>query len=366
MTARPPVVLNLISSLGIGGAERLLIDTLRVSQGDPGVTYIAAIMNEAVNPGFLAELEASGAPVYRLNRREGHLHPKYLGALLAIIDRHKVDVIHTHNEGSRSWAMAARLLRPRLKLVYTVHSHDNAESITGLKRFAYTRLIDATVAISAFVAETAKVLRPKRLLLVPNGVSLERFRAIPRRPAADKTFHIVNVARFIRFKGQDVLIEALGIARARGLDVRCTFVGTIAEQDFFDELTAAVERSGLKDAVTFEIGRTDIETFFATADAFVLSSRDEGFGIALVEAMAAGLPVIAPKVGGAAEIVEHEVSGLHFRASDASDLAAALMRLAGDGDLRQRLVTGGLARAAAYDIRTMAGSLRDLYASLIG
>ena len=364
MNAGAPVVLNLISSLGIGGAERLLIDTVRVSSGDAGISYVVAIMNEAVNAGFLAELEATGAPVYRLNRREGHLHPKYLKDLLAIVDRHAVDVIHTHNEGSRTWGMAVKLLRPRVKLVYTVHSHDNAESITGLKRLAYAKLVDATVAISDFVAGTAHVLRPKHLVTIANGVSLDRFRGMERQPGGDGVFRIVNVARFIRFKGQDVLIDALALTRARGLDVRCTLVGTIAEQAFFDELTAQVARAGLDKVVRFECNRSDIETFFADADAFVLSSRDEGFGIVLIEAMAAGLPVIAPKVGGAAEIVEHEVSGLHFRASDAADLAAAIQRLAGDRGMQRRLVAGGLVRAAAYDIRRMAAELRALYRGL--
>lgn len=365
MNRSAPVVLNLISSLGIGGAERLLIDTIRVSAQDAGVTYIAAIMNEAVNPGFFAELEATGVPVYRLERREGHLHPKYLKALLAIVDRHGVDVIHTHNEGSRTWGMAVKLVRPRVKLVYTVHSHDNAESITGLKRLAYSRLIDATVAISDFVAGTATVLNPRRLVTIPNGVNLDRFAGLEREPAGGGVFTIVNVARFIRFKGQDVLIEALALARARGLDARCIFVGTIAEQEFFDELAAQVTRAGLGDAVRFEIGRSDIETFFAEADAFVLSSRDEGFGIVLIEAMAAGLPVIAPKVGGAAEIVVDGESGLHFRASDPADLSEAIQRMAGDRSLQRRLADGGRARAATYDIRRMAGQLRDLYRSLV-
>lgn len=72
--------------------------------------------------------------------------------LLRIIRKHRVSIIHTHNEGSRAWGMLAKLLSPGVKLVYTIHSHDNADSITGLKRLAYTWLVDATVAISAFVA----------------------------------------------------------------------------------------------------------------------------------------------------------------------------------------------------------------------
>lgn len=365
MAKRPVAVLHLISSLGIGGAERLLIDTLHAAKDDPAITYIAAVMNEAVDAGFFAEIKASGAPVYRLNRREGHISPRYLRDLLAIIDRHKIDVIHTHNEGSRSWGMLAKLLRPRLKLVYTIHSHDNAASITGLKRVAY-RLVDASVAISRFVAETAGVLKPKNLTLVPNGIRLDRFAAVAPRPAQDGLFRIVNVARFIPFKGQDVLIEALALARQQGSYIRCTFIGTIAEQPFFDRLQRMVGELGLAEQVSFAVDRSDIETFFADADAFVLSSRDEGFGIALVEAMAAGLPVVAPKIGGAAEIVVDGVSGLHFTASDAGDLAEKLVLLAKNTPLRQQLMIGGRARAKTYDIRTMAASLRALYERLTG
>lgn len=158
--------------------------------------------------------------------------------------------------------------------------------------------------------QTAEVLKPRNLTLVPNGVALDRFRSIPR-PAPAATFRLLNVARFIPFKGQDVLIEALHICAGRGLNLNCTFVGTIADQEFYDRLQTQVERHGLRSRVRFEVGRSDVETFMAKADAFVLSSRDEGFGVALVEAMA-GLPVISAKVGGAAEIVQDGISGLRF------------------------------------------------------
>lgn len=361
MSAGAPVVLNLISSLGIGGAERLLIDTMRVSAGDAGVSYVVAIMNAAVNPGFYAELEASGAPVYRLDRREGHLHPKYLKALLAIVDRHKVDVIHTHNEGSRTWGMAISLLRPRVKLVYTVHSHDNAQGITGMKRFAYTRLVDATVAISDFVAGTAGVLKPKRLVTIPNGISLSRFDGVGRRQGGDGVFRLVNVARFIRFKGQDVLIAALALARARGLDVRCTFVGTVAEQDFFDELVAQVAAAGLGEAVTFVRDRADIETFFAEADAFVLSSRDEGFGIVLIEAMAAGSVPVAAANSGYSTVLTGPGADLLVPPGNAAALADRIVTLAGDPERLGALRTWGKDHALTFSVETAGPTFVEVY-----
>ncbi|MCA0424819.1 MAG: glycosyltransferase [Proteobacteria bacterium] len=176
-TPAQPVVLHLISSLRVGGAERLLVSTMREAAKAGQTGFVVVIMNDECDQGLVAELESTGVPLYRLGRREGHLSPKYLTAILNIIRRHGATVIHTHNEGSRSWGMLAKLARPRLRLVYTVHAEGVGATITGLRRAAYLRLVDTTVAISEAVERECRAFGAKDVVRIENGVDLEAFAA---------------------------------------------------------------------------------------------------------------------------------------------------------------------------------------------
>lgn len=362
-----PTVLHLISSLKIGGAERLLVSTLRAAAAQGGQRFVVCVMNRDVDPGLKEELTATGFPVIWLGRPEGHLSPRYLRAILALIDAYGVDIIHTHNDGSRSWGMLAKLMRPRLKLVYTVHAEGIGRQITGLRRLAYHRLVDASVAISRFVASECAAFGAGRIDVIENGVPLEAFRRTgpaPARPTGSP-LRLVNVARFAEIKGQDLLIEALHAVRARGLDARLTLVGVKTDAPFHARLVDQIHRLGLDEHVRFVLDRTDFADVLHDSDVFVLPSREEGFGLVLIEAMAAGLPVIAARTGGPAELIREGINGLTFERLNTADLANQIMRLAGDRSLAARCVAGGQATAEGYDIRRTLDQHRALYRSLM-
>lgn len=365
IVSRTPVVLHLISSLKIGGAERLLVSTMLAARGNPALRFVVVVMNEAVDPGLMAELRASGFPVYHFARPEGHLHPRYLAQILRIVGQHDVDVIHAHNEGSRLWGMLAKLARPGLKLVYTQHEQGGAGAIHGLKRIAYRLLVDMTVAISPFIAEETRALSGKRVVTIENGIDLRKFRRAPRRHDPVRPVRIVHVGRIVRLKGQDILIDAVHACVARGLDVECTLVGAPSDGGFLAELEAQIARLGLGSRVRFEIGRTDIETIFADQDIFVLPSREEGFGIAIIEAMAAGLPVVVAAVGGARNIVQHGENGLLFERGSASGLADGVMALINDPALGARLAASGALAAQRFDIQRAIDAQVALYRALV-
>lgn len=360
-----PNVLHLISSLRVGGAERLLVSTMAAAKEKPEAAFVVVIMNDEIDPGFMAELEATGFPVYRLGRREGHLHPRYLTMILSIIRRHRIDILHTHNEGSRSWGMLARLLMPRLKLVYTVHAEGIGREIRSIKRQAYLRLVDATVAISRFVQAECTDFGARNVVLIENGVDLAAFRAAAHVRETENWPRLINVARFAHIKGQDVLIEALRLCHDRGHPLQLTLAGSKAEPTYFDALVALIGERRLGDHVRLVMDRTDIPVVLQQGDVFVLPSRHEGFGLVLIEAMAAGLPVIAARTGGAAELVRDGVNGLTFEPDNPQDLAAKLLAIASDRPAAVAYVQAGSATAARYDIsRTLAEHLA-LYDRLV-
>ena len=363
MTA--PHVLHLISSLRVGGAERLLVSTMAAAKGHPAANFVIVIMNDEIDPGFAVELEATGFPVYRLGRREGHLHPRYLMDILSIVRRHRIDIVHTHNDGSRMWGMLARLLMPRLRLVYTVHAEGIGREITGLRRQAYLRLVDGTVAISGFVQNECVAFGARNVVQIDNGVDLAAFRAAPHAGAAESWPRLINVARFAHIKGQDVLIEALRLCHDRGHALQLILAGSKAEPEYFDSLVRLVAERGLGAHVHFVMDRTDIPNVLPLGDVFVLPSRHEGFGLVLIEAMAAGLPVIAARTGGAAELVNDGINGMTFEPENPQDLADRILDMAGNRNAAAAYAQAGSATADRYGISATLDKHLVLYGALL-
>ncbi len=167
------------------------------------------------------------------------------------------------------------------------------------------KYVDASAVLRILFSETGPVvpLSAGDRVVSSQLIEVETFRAIDRERAFTTPLRLVNVARiYPKQKGQDILIKALAICASECLDIRCDFVGSPPEGDSVTvgSLKALAIAEGVADRVRFLCGRTDVREPLAEADIFVLPSRFEGFGLVLLEAMAAGLPVIAADVDGPA------------------------------------------------------------------
>jgi glycosyltransferase involved in cell wall biosynthesis len=153
-----------------------------------------------------------------------------------------------------------------------------------------------------------------------------------------------------------------------GYDVACDFVGTVVAWDkgSLPEMKALTRDLGLEDRVRFLEDRTDIPNLLHEADIFALTSRFEGFGLVVVEAMAAGLPVVASNLDGPAEIIEHGVNGLLFESESDADLAAKLRTLIEDEEFSSRIARAGGERAHTFDIGTMRNKYYEMYQTMVG
>jgi glycosyltransferase involved in cell wall biosynthesis len=206
------------------------------------------------------------------------------------------------------------------------------------------RHLDRIISVSRVTAERmARAFRigEDRFALLPNAVDLPPADASAPR-SGDGELRILSVSRMSTmdaYKGIGTLVAALREVKER-IPVICTVVGD-------GELRASYEdearRLGLEGVVRF-VGRVDdaeLERWYRWADVFVLPSAGEGFGIVYLEAWAHGLPVVAARAGGAAEVVEDGRTGLLVEPESPPAVAEALLRLARDGELRARLGTAG-------------------------
>jgi len=197
-------------------------------------------------------------------------------------------------------------------------------------------------------AVAAYGLVPERVVTVPEGIDLAAWRGKPDR-RGDGPPTILSVARQYPRKNTRTLIAALPLVRRRLPDARLRVVGGGPELPALKRRAADL---GVRDAVSFlgPLSRdADVRREYARADVFCLPSLQEGFGIVFLEAMAAGLPVVAGRAAAVPEVVPHGDAGLLVDPRDPAALADALVALLDDRALRRRMGAAGRARAAAHD-----------------
>lgn len=195
-----------------------------------------------------------------------------------------------------------------------------------------------------------------RIAVIPNGLDLTRFTGVtPQR----RGHTVIVVANLRREKGHDTLLRAAQRMLARHPETRFRLVGDGPQRA---AITQQAQALGIAHAVDLLGYRADVVDLLASADISVVPSTSEAFPNAAVEAMAAGVPVVASAVGGLLELVHHEQNGLLVPPSDDVALASAMSHLLADSRLRTRL--GATARAdvfARYSFDRMVGSVNTLY-----
>ena len=259
------------------------------------------------------------------------------------------DVVHFHT--ARAHALAP-LSRGRGARLVVTRRMDYVPAGGPYVRFLYNRSVDAVIAISEGV-RTALIrvgVRAERIRVVPSGIDARALAAPPAARAAvrrewglgDDEVAVVALGALEVRKGHAVLLAAAAGLASAAPRLRYVFCGEGRQAKALAGAAAALD--GAARLVGF---RRDVAACLAAADIVALPSLQEGLGVAALEAMAASRPVVASRVGGLAEAVVHEETGLLVPPGDPTALAAALARLARDPDLRARLGAAGHARVLA-------------------
>ena len=173
----------------------------------------------------------------------------------------------------------------------------------------------------------------------------------------------VSVGRLVPVKGYNHLIEAISLLKHNIPDIRLLLVGNGRERKALEE---QAEAAGLLDYVRFVGLRRDIPELLSCADIFILSSLNEGFGLVLVEAMAMRLPIVATRVGGVPEVVEHEKTGILVEAQDPQAMGNAIARLYHNRQWANDLGAAGYEKAKhTFDIRKITEQYKELYTCMV-
>jgi colanic acid/amylovoran biosynthesis glycosyltransferase len=274
----------------------------------------------------------------------------FVEAIYLAAELRRRDIGHIHNHFGNAAGTVGFLAAYYLDLTWsvTIHGTSGFDYPAGLLIGDKIRSADFTACVSNFVkAQAQRCVEPShwpKLFISHCGVDLASFPA-SNREANPATIRILTVGRLSPEKAFPGLIEAFAEIRRQGKDARLDIIGDGPEHG---RLEAQIKRLGLEDSCHLLGSKSspDVLAEMARSDIFAMSSLMEGLPVVLMEALALGLPVVAPGVAGIPELIEHDQTGLLYIVSDWAGLARGLARLIADPSLRLRLGQNGRQRVA--------------------
>jgi glycosyltransferase involved in cell wall biosynthesis len=365
---------QIITSLVPPGAERLVVHLLEHVDRERFAPVCICLRNP-VGSHLEARVQQLGIPLYFLGKGD-KMSLKVLSRLDALFRQYRPAVVHTHLLAlNYAYLLMIRYRTPAR--VYTVHNL--AEKDIGLRTAPMVRALAfryrlggvVPVAVAEEVRATIqRVYGYPDPPLIPNGIPTDEYAPDPDTRAQWRQAHgiepratvLTHIGRFAVQKNHALLIEAFAQVRTHA-PLYLLLVGGGELEDAVREQVAGL---GLQERVRFLGVRADVPAILNASDLFVLSSRWEGNPLSVMEAMAAGLPVVSTAVGGVPELVREGETGLLVPSGDAAALARALQALVDDPARREAMGAAARQHAIAhFDIRHTVRGYEQLYESLL-
>ena len=335
-------ILHLRSGTHLFGPERVILSLAHYASDD--FQPVVGGLGSGKQPLLLHDAAAAGLETFWLET-SGRLDFRAVHRLADYITQNNIALVHAHDFKADFYALAARR-RVKAPLVTTLHlwNHNSLrtsfyEAIDALQ----VRYFDRIICVSPEIARDAQRWRvpAAKLRVILNGVDTRRFRPLSPR-FANRQIVIGSIGRLVSQKGYDNFLQAAAQVSRQAPHARFLLVG---DGPLRAELEAQAARLGISDCITFGGQRDPIEASYGELDIFVSSSYSEGLPIAVLEAMASRLPVIATRVGATPDVIEDGSSGILISPGNIDELTSAIMLLLRDSDLALALAQAAYERA---------------------
>lgn len=353
-------ILQVCSVTTFGGGERHLADLSRALVDLGHEVYAASVADSPLWS------ELSFLPRERrlaLSRRN---YVKNVTSLARFVRAHDIEIVHAHAGRDYHLAALAVKMASRSRLVLTRHVLFPLRRVNGPMLSGASRVI----AVSQAVAESLRqngIIEPKKITVVHNGIDVDRY-AVADMREDDVPVLVGTVGHLAPIKGHDVFVRAAAMISARRRGVRFVIIGEDKSPEMSNRksLENLIAELSLNEIVSMPGWRDDMTAALSSLTVFVSAARSEPFGLAIVEAMASGLPVVATASEGALEIIDDGFSGKLVPIDDADAMAQAIEDLLDNPLERSRL--GRNAQHAArerFSLTRMASDTERVYREVL-
>lgn len=373
-------VLFVIPQVERGGTENLVLSLINGLNHNIFKSYLV-YFHFFGNFQFLNEFVEAGASVYQIPR-EKRLDFSTMLNIASIVKENNIHIVNAHHFVSFFYSYFGCKIGNQVKLIFTNHSCWEIENITWKSRLAgrlTLRNIDKVVGVTDEVTKRfidTYHINSSKTCTILNGVDLDKFSLVAIRAkirheleVGDKTIIIGVIANFRKVKNHIFLVKAIEKLIRLNKDVKVVFVGQSFKNDpesSIEEVHNFIKSSGLGNKIILMGYRTDTPELLSSFDIFCLTSLKEGLPISVIEAMAAGLPVVGTNVDGINEVVIPGKTGLLVNLGDVDGLATALYTLIENTDLRHKMGQAARQRAEKkYSLERCISEYEALFLSIL-
>lgn len=363
-------IIHITHSLEIGGAEILILDLCRKIDKS---LYEPVVCSLSPGGALAEDFKKNGIQVYYTEKKEGK-DVQIFYKLYRLFKKIRPDIIHSHLSYMWLYSTIPAKLAGVKGIVLTEHANLMTPSIL------YCFLSRVTQKITDYIVTNSKQIKyflieheglnNKNIVIIPNGLDLNAYSCSGNRIKIQEELGLSEddsvigfVSRLQAPKDHYTLLDAIEKMLVINKKVKLLLVGNGMEEN---NIKNYIESKGLTECVLMLGYRRDIPDLLSCMEIFVLSSKKEGQSIAIMEAMAMGLPVVATASGGTPELVDNEITGILVSPCDSDALARALLRLIEDKQLSNSLGNAGKQyMQERYDIDIVIKQYQELYSNIL-
>ena len=360
-----------IGSLNRGGTEMLVLDVFQKRQLAP-FEMILIYRND----GELSDsYKATGVPMFRIKPHGSKW--KHLQEIRNLLKKEKVDILHAQTLTNGLFGIACTAFS-RVKLVFTFHGLFTEHKLSWIRHLIMWKA-DAVIYVSRYIQDWYRdhtFLYPnQRCYLVYNGINFDKLSVTYPEPTffreyeSNRVIRLAMVGNFVSGRSQMVVCKGLKQLSEKGYAFHFYFIGGKKEREpwLFDQCVAYCEQNGLSDQVHFVGSRGDIPAILQHIDGFVFSTIRDTFGIAVIEAVSAGVPTLANDWAVMKEISSDGLYFDLFKSGDDNDCCLRMQQLLDDLDNRKRkAIKNGEAIKDIYSIDNHIIALGNVYNKVCG